>query len=494
MLSPFCKKDFDWILTPNFKRLKEKTVFFDKACVGSMPCIPARRELHTGRYNFLHRSWGPLEPFDFSMPRFLDKNGVHSHLITDHFHYLKAGANNYHTYYTTWEYFRGQSGDPWIAGVGSEKPKPNFHGRGLKENELNAIWQDDCNRSFIKEDEKNWPSVRCFNAGLSFLEKNQKRDNWFLTIETFDPHEPFYAPDKYRQLYGCGAQEEGRQYDWPSYKRSVESGDGRDKTRKEYAALLTMLDTYLGKVLDFMDEHDMWRDTMLIVNCDHGFLLDEHGWWGKCCMPWYSETANIPLFIFDPRCQCRNESRQSLVQTIDLAPTLLDYFGFKPHKTMQGIPLRETIANDTPVRESGLYGHHGSHVCITDGRYVYMRGAANKDNSPLFEYTLCPTKYNNSMIPQDEMVKFERHEGFPFTEGYPLLKIPTNATNQVDAEYLTKNYLWDLDVDPEQTNNLSGRNTDLEKRMVDKLIKLMEESEAPDEQYERLGLKKEAKL
>ncbi|MFP3903163.1 MAG: sulfatase-like hydrolase/transferase, partial [Armatimonadota bacterium] len=58
----------DWIHAPNFQRLAERTVTFSNAFVGSMPCMPARREIHTGRYNFLHRAWGPLEPFDDSMP------------------------------------------------------------------------------------------------------------------------------------------------------------------------------------------------------------------------------------------------------------------------------------------------------------------------------------------------------------------------------------------------------------------------------------------
>jgi arylsulfatase A-like enzyme len=57
------------IHAPNFERLAENTVIFDRAYVGSRSCIPARRELHTGRYNFLHRSWGPIEPFDDSMPQ-----------------------------------------------------------------------------------------------------------------------------------------------------------------------------------------------------------------------------------------------------------------------------------------------------------------------------------------------------------------------------------------------------------------------------------------
>ena len=56
----------EWIHAPNFERLAERSITFDNCYVGSMPCMPARRELHTGRYNFLHRSWGPLEPFDDS--------------------------------------------------------------------------------------------------------------------------------------------------------------------------------------------------------------------------------------------------------------------------------------------------------------------------------------------------------------------------------------------------------------------------------------------
>ena len=48
--------------------------------------------------------------------------------------------------------------------------------------------------------------------------------------------------------------------------------------RYQYAALLTQCDHYLGTVIDFMDAHDTWRDTMLLVVTDHGFLLGEHDW------------------------------------------------------------------------------------------------------------------------------------------------------------------------------------------------------------------------
>lgn len=43
--------------TPNFSRLAERAVIFDRHYVGSLPCMPARRDIQTGRLSFLHRSW-----------------------------------------------------------------------------------------------------------------------------------------------------------------------------------------------------------------------------------------------------------------------------------------------------------------------------------------------------------------------------------------------------------------------------------------------------
>ena len=96
------------VKTPNFTRLAERAVSFDSHYVGSMPCMPARRDLHTGRLNFLHRSWGPLEPFDNSFPELLQAAGVYSHLVSDHYHYFEDGGWTYHQRYSSFEFIRGQ--------------------------------------------------------------------------------------------------------------------------------------------------------------------------------------------------------------------------------------------------------------------------------------------------------------------------------------------------------------------------------------------------
>ncbi|SPT50160.1 sulfatase-like hydrolase/transferase [Actinomadura madurae] len=191
--------------------------------------------------------------------------------------------------------------------------------------------------------------------------------------------------------------------------------------RYEYTALLSMCDHSLGRVLDTMDELGLWDDTFLIVCTDHGFLLGEQGWWGKNLVPWYDETIHTPLFIWDPRSGVRGERRRSLVQTIDFAPTLLEFFGLNPPPDMQGVPLRETIAADTPVREAGLFGAFGGHVSVTDGRYVYMRACAAPDNRPLAEHTLMPTHMRARFRPE-ELRGAELAGPLPFTKGVPVLR------------------------------------------------------------------------
>lgn len=78
-LQPYGAEESD---TPNFSRLARHAVCFTRNYANSLPCMPARRELHTGRYNFLHRSWGPLEPFDDSMPELLKQSGVYTQATT----------------------------------------------------------------------------------------------------------------------------------------------------------------------------------------------------------------------------------------------------------------------------------------------------------------------------------------------------------------------------------------------------------------------------
>ncbi len=487
LLSPY---GCDWTHTPNFKRLSERAVTFDKSYVCSMPCMPARRDFHTGRPNFLHRSWGPLEPFDDSVPRMLKEQGVASHLVSDHQHYWEDGGCTYHTQYSTWQFFRGQEGDLWKGQV-ADPSTENTYGRNSGEDDLSR--QDLINRQFMRREEDQ-PQSRTFGAGIDFIRRNHTEDNWFLQIETFDPHEPFFSQRKFKDLYAEHYQNyDGPLHDWPSYAPVEETREQIEHMRFEYASLLAMCDAKLGDVLDLMDELEMWEDTMLVVWTDHGFLLSEHDCWAKMWMPFYEEVAHTPFFVWDPRCGKKGERRQALVQpSIDLGPTLLDFFGLEPTEDMLGKPLGDAVDSDTAVREAAVFGMHGHQGNVTDGRYVYMRASADRENQPLFEYTLMPTHIRSHFAPEELVGKMELSEPLSFTKGCDVLKIHTGRDSKGFSPRLLRIHdfgtlLYDLEQDAKQEKPLED--PEVEKRMVDLLIQGMEACDAPPEQYERLGLR-----
>ena len=473
MLPPY---GCDWVQAPNFQRLASHAVTFDTSYVGSMPCMPARRELHTGRYNFLHRSWGPLEPFDDSLPELLKRQGIYTHLVSDHYHYWEEGGTNYQTRFNSWEITRGKEGDPWKGDLRPLEIPETVDGHS-------GAWvrQDWVNRKYMQREEDQ-PQPNTFKLGLEFMRTNAQEDNWFLQIETFDPHEPFYTQQHYKDLYPHGYT--GRHFDWPNYQRVTEAPAEVEHCRYEYAALMSMCDVYMGKVLDVMDELDLWQDTMLIVNTDHGFLLGEHDWWAKVVQPFYEEIAHTPLFIWDPRSKVQGERRRALVQTIDLPATLLEYFGVTLPPDMQGVPLRQTIVNDQPVRAAGLFGLHGAQVNVTDGRYVYMRGPATAQNAPLYEYTLMPAHMRHA-FEVAELQDIDLAEPLPFTKGCRTMKITGRAFTYQDPSVF-QTQLYDLAADPRQEHPIADPVA--EQRMVEHLVRLMRENDAPPEQYVRLGL------
>lgn len=484
MLPPY---GCEWVHAPNFERLAQRAATFEHSYVCSMPCMPARRDLHTGRPNFLHRSWGPIEPFDDSVPSMLHGAGIHTHLCTDHYHYFEEGGCNYHTRYSTWESFRGQEGDPWHGLVGA----PVYPERATGQNALRDGWhaQDWKNRARLRHEE-DAPQSQTFRAGIEFLHRNATEDNWFLQIETFDPHEPFVSPRAYKDLYRDRFPPyDGPMFDWPFYGPVRDTPEEVQHLVHENAALISMCDAKLGDVLDTMDALKMWDDTMLIVWTDHGFLLGEHEMLGKCCMPFYEEISHTPFFVWDPRSGVAGERRRALVQpAIDLGPTLLEAFGLAPTEHMTGRPLRDTVAHDTPVREAGLFGMHGAHVSVTDGRYVYMRAPGGDGNKPLYEYTLMPTHMRRTFATEELAGRTELTEGFPHMKGCSVLRIACEkaAVGTAGPENAGRHLLYDLQEDPKQTTPL--QDAEVEARMIELLRKALQEVHAPPEQYTRLGL------
>jgi arylsulfatase A-like enzyme len=478
------------IPTPNFDRLARRSLVFDRHYVGSMPCMPARRDMLTGRLSFLHRSWGPLEPFDHAFPELLHGAGIYSHLITDHFHYWEDGGATYHNRYDSYEFVRGQEGDPWKAMVQPhwERLREKYHARQFTTERREYFSQNIINREFIRE-EKDFPSVQCFAHGFEFLERNKDSDGWLLQIETFDPHEPFHAPARFKEPFDTGWS--GPIRDWPRYGRVDELPEECEELRANYYAIVSMCDHLLGQLLDYFDENDLWKDTALVVTTDHGFLLGEHDFWAKNRMNIYEEVAHIPLFVHDPRRPARDGTRcEGLTQSIDLAPTFLDLFSAAGTPEMEGLSLFD-VAEGKASRDAVLFGYFGGAVNVTDGRYTYHRYPADLRTQEIYQYTLMPTHIFEPFS-VEELSQASLSEGFRFTRGAKLLKVPVIDRSPMYNVYgpgallEDDTRLYDLETDPGQEKPLAD--ADAEERMLRLMTDLMRANQAPPEAFTRLDL------
>ncbi len=468
------------IPTPNIDRLAARGVVFDNHWCGSMPCMPARRELMTGRLNFLEGPWGPIEPWDVcGLKKLREERGTYSHLITDHYHYFHAGGEGYYDLFSSWELERGQEGDRWRGVVNPPPPPPLEPGRKIRGLTRHAYW---ANRACMDlEDDLSYPTPRCFQRAIEFVERNHAADNWHLHLEVFDPHEPFDCPTRYRQQ--CGDTWTRPFFTWPEYAPLDPAMDDPETVahiRACYAGTLAMADAWMGRFLDAMDAHDMWKDTTVIFTTDHGHLLGEHGYWAKNYMEVYRELANIPLVVCQPQV-LPSRRTVALTATVDVLPTLMDLHGAAPLAAAHGRSMLPVVAADGPHHDAVLFGYFASDVNLFDGRHFYCRQPIA--GAPCHHHTLMPRGFAD-FLPAAQLAQAEFGFFLPRSPGIPQLRLTVPSRRHYAASAC--NPLYDLQADPDQQHPL--HDSELEQRMAGRLVELLQRHDAPPCHYPRLGL------
>jgi len=457
--------------TPNLERLAARGVVFENHFAGSMPCMPARREMMTGRLNFLEAPWGPIEPFDDCLPSELrEKRGVYSHLITDHYHYWRPMGEGYHELFDTWEFLRGQEYDPWRPLVGDPQAPPH-KGRYSRQFWVNR-------RGMDAERDEDYSTPQCFMRAIEFLQNNHAADNWHLHLEVFDPHEPFVCPSRYLKMYG-DTWDKPFAFQWPDYGPVAEGPDVVEHVRNCYAATLTMADAWLGRFLDQMDALDAWKDTTVILSTDHGHLLGEHGYWAKNYPFDYRELVHIPLIICTPESARAPKRASALTATIDLMPTLMDLHQAPLPPHVHGKSLLHLLQRDGPHHDAVLYGYHGKDIGMTDGRYTY--GRQPLPGSFLYHYTAMPRRYfrDREKLAAAEVGPFLKH-----AYGIPVYRVKVPSHRHHAAPDF--NPIYDIQADPGQAQPI--HDAALESQLAAKMRELLQRYDAPECQYARVGL------
>ncbi len=464
--------------TPNLERLAKQATTFDNAFVGSMPCMPARRDLWTGVQEFLWRPWGSLEPWDEPLPRTLKAAGVFAGLVSDHYHLWEAGGENYHVDFESWEFIRGHENDPWVGGrtpaadVGKAQVSPR-----LRRNR----------QRFVHEE--GWLAPRTMRQAALWLEENARaHERYFLMVDEFDPHEPFDGPEEIWRRYDPDWKGP-RDFYWPLYGRNDYTEAEVRHIRARYAAKVTPADRHLGRILDKMDDMRLWDDTALIVMTDHGHFLGKHGRWGKPGCPQYRAVCHIPLFIHVPgmagggRCA-------AVASHVDIHATILDLFGAKAPAPIDGRSLLPALAGRGEGRADHVFGGRGRRVNWSDGRYLYMRAPVQPDNQPLYFHTNRWSSAPWWRLPRPdgraEFGRFMSRVDMPVGRQRMTVEEMAAINNISLGDLAQGSLLFDIQSDPAEQRNLAG--TPAEKQVAAKLRARLQMQQAPADQLERLGL------
>ena len=466
-----------WVQTPNIDLLAARGLVFDNHFCSSMPCMPARRDLFTGHASFLETPWSPLQPWDDCLqPELRRQRGTYSHMITDHYHYFHSGGEYYHTQFDSWEFQRGQEGDVWRSLV-DEPPTPEFRGKNRR-----AYW---ANRALMDtERDEDYPTPQCFQQAIEFLDRNHRADNWHLHVECFDPHEPFACPQKYRDLYGDSWHGDFH-FDWPDYAPVAEDAAAIEHIRKSYAGTLTMADFWLGKLLDKMDQLNLWDDTVVVFSTDHGHLLGEHGYWAKNYMFDYKELVQIPLLICAPGVKAGRVA--SLTSALDLMPTFMELHGGENPAAVQGRSLCHLFTDDAKHHSAVLYGYFGKDINMTDGCYTYCRQPL--PGSHVQHHTASPSAFVDLATQQAPFVRRQQLASaecgvfLEHTHGIPHYRFAVPSRHHHNSPDF--NPIYNIVADPEQLNPV--RDQEIEERLAEQMRNLLEFHNAPQSQFERMG-------
>ncbi len=250
-----------------------------------------------------------------------------------------------------------------------------------------------------------------------------------------------------------------------------------------------MIDHWFGRILDALDRTGLWGDTAVVVCTDHGHYLGERGIWGKPGVPVYETMGHIPLLVAWPGRPPGTSG--ALTTSVDLFATIAEAFGVTVEHRTHGVSLVPVLAGEADeVRPWALTGVWGREVQVTDGTMTYSRAPVD-GNRPL---SMWSNRWSTMPIPAVPELRLPRPDArarldtMPGTD-VPVIRQPFGPGDPVPywaGHRFVGHQLFDLDDDPDQAHDLAG--TKAEADAAELLRAALDEVEAPDDQYARLGL------
>jgi len=370
----------DWIETPNLDALATESALYEQAFGEGLPTLPARRVLVTGR-PFEHHpqhsdkvtapGWHPLFYEDVTLAEHLLDRGYATCMVTDVYHMMKPGKN----------FHRGMEYWYWVRGVEDDR----YNWRDL--DRVKDVWPTVTSWSGGPQDPHHWLvqhingrvqwqsdadslAGRVFTRAADWVRGFRGDYPFFMWIDCFDPHEPWDPPAAY-----------GRKYDpdfdpyrsaFPPGRVDQMSEDLFRCVQAGYAGECTLVDRWIGHLLDTLADEDRLDDTLIVFTSDHGCMMGEQGDIHKGENRLRNQVTQVPLLIRHPDGEAAGARVGGFVQHQDIMPTALSIIG-------EDIPERCNGENIWPLAVEGrdsereqiisAFGHHAS---VRNRRWNYI--------------------------------------------------------------------------------------------------------------------------
>ena len=404
----------DVVKTPNLDRLRARGTTFERAYVQYPVCNPSRSSMMTGLRAEQTGIVGndtrlrQKMPDVVTMPQLCKDAGWQSHAFGKLFH-LGGGKDTQQkalwmdterSWHTAQAFEATQVGRKMIAG------------RNVTGGALN--W---CQWGAADGTDDDQPDGQIAAATVAKI--NELGDAaWFIGCGFMKPHDPFIAPKKYFDLYPPESLSP-----WtdpvditPARKEAVgfgAYGEAFSKLTKEewrelfraYCAGTSFMDAQLGRVLDALDKNKLWDKTLVIFVGDHGYHTGERNWWNKNTL--FERSCRAPLIVAAPGMKGGQTSR-SLVEFVDLYPTVADLCNLKIPHEVAGLSLRSVLTvPEASVKDAAftlvtrgpkLYGQS-----IRTARWRFTKWS--DDQVQLYDHDLDPEELHDVASEQIEIVK-----------------------------------------------------------------------------------------
>lgn len=393
--------------TPNLDALAKRGVRFDRAYCQFPHCNPSRASFLSGlRPNTTRVTLNGDNLYDnlpgvVTLPAFFRQNGYATARCGKLFHLGVPSGDESRDDPKAWDFgtpFKDER--PYPTSRDSVVKVPTARKQGLPWQEIACADDDLVDGNFAKE-------------AIAWLERRDPAKPFFLAVGFHRPHLPFAAPAKYYDLYPFESitlpVEPPNDVDdipLPARNEAVDqyamtaTPDQRRAAIRAYLATVSFMDVQAGRVLDALKRLGVADNTIVVFTGDHGWHLGEHGLWHKRSL--FEPSARVPLIIHAPGVKGNGQASPSVVELLDLYPTLCDFAGLPAPAVLEGKSLR-AVLDQPKTPHMGMaftQARRGTDAknwgrSVRTARWRYTEWDEGKNGLELYDHDADPGEFTN---------------------------------------------------------------------------------------------------